>query len=115
MVVMNKDQRPGDYSETEVFPRPSHADYTYLSKYGIKASSGGGRSSARETIGRVAAGAIAEKFLKLANGVEIVAFVSAVGPVAMDRDPQSEKFQALLNTISREQVDAAGPIRCPVP
>lgn len=112
---MNKDQRPGDYSETEVFPRPSHADYTYLSKYGIKASSGGGRSSARETIGRVAAGAIAEKFLKLANGVEIVAFVSAVGPVAMDRDPQSEKFQALLNAISREQVDAAGPIRCPVP
>lgn len=113
MLVMNKDQRPHDYSETDVYPRPSHADYTYLSKYGIKASSGGGRSSARETIGRVAAGAVAEKVLKLANGVEIVAFVSAVGPISIDRDPRSEKFQNLLATITREQVDNAGPIRCP--
>lgn len=115
MLVMNKDQRPHDYSETDVYPRPSHADYTYLSKYGIKASSGGGRSSARETIGRVAAGAIAEKVLKLANGVEIVAFVSAVGPISIDRDPRSESFQNLLANITREQVDNAGPIRCPDP
>ncbi|KAA8902501.1 hypothetical protein TRICI_005862 [Trichomonascus ciferrii] len=113
MLVMNKDQRPHDYSETDLYPRPSHADYTYLTKYGIKASSGGGRSSARETIGRVAAGAIAEKFLRLANGVEIVAFVSAVGPIAMDRDPRSPKFQDVLQNITREKVDAAGPIRCP--
>ena len=49
--VQNKDQRPHDYSETDLYPRPSHADYTYLLKYGVKASSGGGRSSARETIG----------------------------------------------------------------
>ena len=50
-LVKNEDQRPHDYSETDLYPRPSHADYTYLEKYDIKASSGGGRSSARETIG----------------------------------------------------------------
>lgn len=52
LLVRNEDQRPKDYSETDLYPRPSHADYTYLEKYGIKASSGGGRSSARETIGK---------------------------------------------------------------
>ena len=51
MLVQNLDQRPHDYSEMDLYPRPSHADWTYLQKYGIKASSGGGRSSARETIG----------------------------------------------------------------
>lgn len=51
LLVRNKDQRPHDYSETDFYPRPSHADWTYLVKYDIKASSGGGRSSARETIG----------------------------------------------------------------
>jgi len=51
MMVPNEDQRPHDYSEMDLYPRPSHADFTYLLKYGIKASSGGGRSSARETIG----------------------------------------------------------------
>lgn len=51
LLVKNEDQRPHDYTETDLYPRPSHADYTYLTKYGIKASSGGGRSSARETIG----------------------------------------------------------------
>ena len=51
LMVLNKDQRPHDYSETDLYPRPSHADWTYLEKYGVKASSGGGRSSARETIG----------------------------------------------------------------
>jgi chorismate synthase len=77
--VANRDQRPGDYAAMQAVPRPSHADYTYQMKYGIRASSGGGRSSARETIGRVAAGAIAEKFLFEDYGVEIVAWVSAVG------------------------------------
>ncbi|ODV76167.1 bifunctional chorismate synthase/riboflavin reductase [NAD(P)H] ARO2 [Cyberlindnera jadinii NRRL Y-1542] len=115
MLVANEDQRPHDYSETDLYPRPSHADYTYLCKYGIKAASGGGRSSARETIGRVAAGAIAEKFLKKANNVEIVAFVSQVGSVKINRDAQDPKFIELLNTVTREQVDAAGPIRCPDP
>ena len=51
LLVRNEDQRPKDYSETDLYPRPSHADWTYLEKYGVKASSGGGRSSARETIG----------------------------------------------------------------
>lgn len=113
MVILNKDHRPKDYSETDIYPRPSHADYTYLEKYGVKASSGGGRSSARETIGRVAAGAIAEKVLKLAHGVEIVAFVSGVGPISMNRDPSNAEFVDLLSSISRQEVDAAGPIRCP--
>jgi chorismate synthase len=85
-------------------PRPSHADFTYQMKYGTRASSGGGRSSARETIGRVAAGAIAEKWLHETYGTEIVAWVSAVGDIeAPDMD---------LATISREQVDAQ-IIRCP--
>lgn len=113
MMVKNEDHRPHDYSETDKYPRPSHADYTYIKKYGLKSASGGGRSSARETIGRVAAGAIAEKILKLANGVEIVAFVSSIGEVSMNTNPQDESFQNILNTITREEVDATGPIRCP--
>ncbi|KAJ4245339.1 bifunctional chorismate synthase/riboflavin reductase [NAD(P)H] aro2 [Fusarium falciforme] len=75
-------------------PRPSHADWTYLEKYGVKASSGGGRSSARETIARVVAGAVAEKWLREVYGIEIVAFVTSVGNIklfgdtdAMSADP----------------------------
>ena len=103
LFVPNKDQRPGDYAEMSAIPRPSHADYTYQMKYGIKASSGGGRSSARETIGRVAAGAIAEKVLKLKFGVEIVAWVSSVGEI--DGLVDAEK-------ISRDVVDQT-MVRCP--
>ncbi|KAK9456439.1 chorismate synthase [Dipodascopsis uninucleata] len=113
MIVKNEDQRPHDYSEMDLYPRPSHADYTYLQKYGVKASSGGGRSSARETIGRVAAGAVAEKYLKEAHGVEIIAFVSAVGPIGIDRNPTSEEFQKLIETITRDKVDES-LVRCPV-
>ncbi|CDO94598.1 unnamed protein product [Kluyveromyces dobzhanskii CBS 2104] len=113
MLVKNEDQRPHDYSDMDNYPRPSHADFTYDCKYGIKASSGGGRSSARETIGRVAAGAIAEKFLKQLSNVEIVAFVTQIGNIKMNRNPQDPAFQQVLNTITREKVDAAGPIRCP--
>lgn len=89
MLVRNEDQRPHDYTDEtlDMFPRPSHADWTYVDKYGLKSSSGGGRSSARETIGRVAAGAVAEKYLKEAFGVEIVAFVSSVGKVHIPRFP----------------------------
>jgi chorismate synthase len=65
LFVANQDQRPVDYSDMSKIPRPSHADYAYAAKYNIKSSSGGGRSSARETIGRVGAGAVAEKWLKL--------------------------------------------------
>ncbi len=104
--VNNRDQRPGDYSEMARIPRPSHADFTYQSKYGIRASSGGGRSSARETIGRVAAGALAEKVLAKRWGVEIVAWVSAVGDIAA---PLPE-----LSTVDRALVDLAA-VRCPDP
>ncbi|KAI9502335.1 bifunctional chorismate synthase/riboflavin reductase [NAD(P)H] aro2 [Coemansia spiralis] len=108
LTVQNQDQRPHDYSETDHYPRPSHADWTYLQKYGVKASSGGGRSSARETIGRVAAGAIAEKFLREAYGIEIVAFVSSVGGVAMPRDRELET----VHRVTRGEVDQT-LVRCP--
>ncbi len=71
VLVRNKDQRSGDYSEMSVAYRPSHADATYDFKYGIRAVAGGGRSSARETIGRVAAGAVAKKLLKTVSGTEV--------------------------------------------
>ncbi|KAK6203017.1 chorismate synthase [Scheffersomyces amazonensis] len=115
MMVKNEDHRPNDYSETDLYPRPSHADWTYIQKYGTKSSSGGGRSSARETIGRVAAGAIAEKILFKSNKVEIVAFVSSIGAISMNRNPLDEDFIQTLKTITREEVDAAGPVRCPDP
>lgn len=102
--VPNKDQRPGDYREMNQIPRPSHADYTYQTKYGIRAASGGGRASARETIGRVAAGAIAEKILALAHNTQIVAWVDAVGEVGgADVDPL---------TVTRNAVDSQ-LVRCP--
>ncbi|EPE34825.1 Chorismate synthase, AroC [Glarea lozoyensis ATCC 20868] len=122
MVVRNKDQRPKDYgnSTMDMYPRPSHADWTYLEKYGVKASSGGGRSSARETIGRVAASAIAEKYLKLSHGIEIVAWTSSVGgihmfpPTATHPTPSTNPaFLSLIDTITREKVDEFVPVRCP--
>jgi chorismate synthase len=106
MMVNNKDQRPGDYGSIRKLPRPSHADYTYIEKYGIHASSGGGRSSARETIGRVAAGAIAEKFLREQYGIEIVAWVSSVG--------EHSAAEIDMESVSREQVDQ-NEVRCPDP
>jgi hypothetical protein len=78
MLVRNKDQRPQDYQEMAVAFRPSHADATYQAKYGIQARSGGGRASARETIGRVAAGAIARQLLARANGTEVIAWVRRI-------------------------------------
>jgi len=83
MIVRNKDQRSGDYDEMAAKYRPSHADATYDAKYGVRAVAGGGRSSARETIGRVAAGAIAKKILKLYSGVEIVGYVQKVQDVEL--------------------------------
>ncbi|KAH7021146.1 chorismate synthase/flavin reductase, NADPH-dependent [Microdochium trichocladiopsis] len=120
--VLNEDQRPKDYGNKtmDLYPRPSHADWTYLEKYGVKASSGGGRSSARETIGRVAAGAIAEKYLKLAYGIEIVAFTSSIGAVHMfpptpeiPSPSQNPEFLKMIETIDRETVDKFLPVRCP--
>jgi len=102
--VANRDQRPGDYAAMQAVPRPSHADYTYQMKYGIRASSGGGRSSARETIGRVAAGAIAEKFLFEVYGVEIVAWVSAVGLITSAGIEESRMTRGVVDE---------NEVRCP--
>ncbi len=104
LLVANKDQIPSDYKSMQDIPRPSHADFTYQRKYGIRASSGGGRSSARETIGRVAAGAIADKFLRDQFGIDIVAWVSAVGSVENDTVD--------VKTIARDKVDQF-TVRCP--
>ena len=89
-------------------------------KYGIRASSGGGRSSARETIGRVAAGAVAENYLRLAHGIEIVAFVSSVGSEELFPPSPSHPsasinptYLKLLETITREEVDSFIPVRSP--
>ena len=106
LLVRNQDQRPGDYGEMDLVPRPSHADYTYQVKYGVAARSGGGRASARETIGRVAAGAIAEKILLERWGVEIVAWVSSVG--ALEAPPVDGE------RLTRAMVDA-NLVRCPDP
>ena len=84
MIVRNKDQRPGDYGEKQNIFRPSHADATYHLKYGINALSGGGRASARETIGRVIGGAVADKILKNNYNIDIVAWVSSVGKINYD-------------------------------
>ncbi len=106
LLVWNKDQRPGDYGEMAAIPRPSHADFTYQAKYGVRASSGGGRSSARETIGRVAAGAIAEKWLQQSHGIEIVAWVSSVGML----DADAIDAARITRTVVDETI-----IRCPDP
>lgn len=81
MLIRNQDQRSRDYSGIKDKYRPGHADYTYDKKYGTRDYRGGGRSSARETAVRVAAGAIAKKYLHQAHGIEIRAHVSQVGPV----------------------------------
>jgi chorismate synthase len=78
MMVRNQDQRGGDYEEMRTKFRPSHADFTYQQKFGIRAWQGGGRSSARETVGRVAAGVVARKALALAGDIQIVAWVQRV-------------------------------------
>src|SRR5437667_9157620 len=78
MWVRNEDARPEAYTEMATKFRPSHADYTYQAKFGIRSWPGGGRTSARETIGRVAAGAIAKKILRKHYGVEVLAYVQQV-------------------------------------
>ena len=106
LMVKNTDQRPADYRQMRSVPRPSHADYTYQMKYGVQALSGGGRASARETIGRVAAGAIAEKFLSERYGIEIVAWVSAVSAIEA---PSPDTMSVI-----RKEVDRSA-VRCPDP
>jgi chorismate synthase len=84
LLVENVDQRPRDYSKIKDRFRPGHADYTYAQKYGIRDYRGGGRSSARETVMRVAAGAIARKYLAERLGVSIHGYLAQLGPIALD-------------------------------
>jgi chorismate synthase len=84
LLVENVDQRPRDYSKIAQSFRPGHADYTYAQKYGIRDYRGGGRSSARETVMRVAAGAIARKYLAENAGIEIYGYLSQLGPLKLD-------------------------------
>ena len=101
--IVNEDQRSGDYREVAEKYRPSHADYTYDAKYGHRDYRGGGRTSARETAARVAAGGIARKLLDLRYSVEVVAWVSNVGHLSAECD---------INSVTRDAVDQT-PIRCP--
>jgi chorismate synthase len=105
MWVKNKDARPEAYSEMAEKFRPSHADFTYQSKYGIRNWQGGGRSSARETIGRVAAGAVAKKILKERYGVEVLAYVRQVQDIVSDVSPDSVTLEQIESNI----------VRCPDP
>lgn len=100
VIVENRDQRSSDYDEIAKLWRPSHADFTYDAKFGVRDPRGGGRSSARETIGRVAAGAIAKKILK---GINIAAWVESVNLISMPFAAQ---------TPTREEIELT-PMRCP--
>ncbi|MDB6025384.1 MAG: chorismate synthase [Verrucomicrobiales bacterium] len=101
MWVKNEDQRPEAYSEMATKFRPSHADYTYQAKYGIRNWQGGGRTSARETIGRVAAGAIAKKILRERFGVEVLAYVKQVQRISCDVNPETVKVKDIEANIVR--------------
>lgn len=131
IVIENQDQRSKDYSHIQNTFRPSHADYTYEAKYGVRDYRGGGRSSARETAARVAAGAIAKLLLKK-SGVEITAFVSQVGELKSQHylqldlnktennivrcpDPAiAEKMIALIDQVRLERDTIGGVVTCVV-
>jgi len=103
LLVKNEDARPEAYEEMAKKFRPSHADFTYQAKYGIRNWQGGGRSSARETIGRVAAGAVAKKILRQQFGLEILAYVAQVQSISAKVD---------YKTVTSEQIEA-NIVRCP--
>src|SRR6266498_2292988 len=103
--VRNEDARSEAYTEMATKFRPSHADYTYFAKFGIRAWPGGGRTSARETIGRVAGGAIAKKILRVRFGVEVLAYVKQVQRVTAVVDPERVRLRDVESNI----------VRCPDP
>lgn len=105
MVVMNYTQRSKDYSEIASYYRPGHADYTFDSKYGFRDYRGGGRSSARETIARVAAGAIAAKLLKQL-GIELLTYTRSIGPVEIDYQ-RFDRKEITKNTLNMPDTVAA--------
>ena len=105
VLVRNTDAKPQDYEEVRHAYRPSHADYTYQKKYGIRAWLGGGRASARETVGRVAAGAIAQKLLRERCGIEVLSYVARVQSIEAKVDHEK---------LDRDSIEAT-PTRCPDP
>lgn len=128
MIVYNKNQRSGDYSEIAEYYRPGHADYTFDAKYGFRDYRGGGRSSARETIGRVAGGAVAAKLLK-ELGIEVTAYTKSIGdveidygrfdiskrdenPVSMPDEVSAIKAQELLDLKMKELDSVGGVVEC---
>lgn len=130
MVVFNKTQRSKDYSEIASYYRPGHADYTFDEKYGFRDYRGGGRSSGRETIARVAAGAIAAKLLR-ELGIEVYAYTKSIGdieidmekfvleermenPVCMPDKEAAERAQALLENKMNEMDSVGGVVECVV-
>jgi chorismate synthase len=104
-MVRNKDADPRAYAPFKDTYRPSHADFVYDAKYGRRDWRGGGRASARETVGRVAAGAVAKAVLAALGGVEVLAWVDRVGDITADVDP---------DTVTLEAVES-NPVRCPDP
>lgn len=105
MVVYNKTQRSGDYSEIASYYRPGHADYTFDQKYGFRDYRGGGRSSGRETIGRVAAGAIAEEILKVL-GVEVCAYSRSIAGITID-ETKAQKENIMRSPLYMPDLDAS--------
>jgi chorismate synthase len=105
LLVRNEDARPEAYTEMATKFRPSHADYTYQAKFGIRAWPGGGRTSARETVGRVAAGAIAKKLLRQRYRVEVLSYVKQVQRIVAEVDPEEVKAKDIESNI----------VRCPDP
>lgn len=103
LVTYNKDAKPADYKKLKDLYRPSHADYTYDLKYGIRDWRGSGRASARETLARVAAGAIAKKYLKEKCGVEFLSHVVQIGAIRADID---------MHKVTTKAIDAS-LVRCP--
>lgn len=126
LVIFNQDQKSRDYSEIAGYYRPGHADYTFDAKYGFRDYRGGGRSSGRETIGRVAAGAIAAKLLRQL-GIELLAYTKSIGPIeiasfdpaAVSQNPLSmpdsaaaAQAQDYLETCMKNQDSSGGIIEC---
>ena len=111
MMVKNKDARPEDYEKLKDIFRPSQADFTYEKKYGIRNWRGGGRASARETLARVAAGAIAKNFLRVKLDIEFLAFIEQVGEIKTKDKKITEKIIKLIEKVRDEGDSVGGVIR----
>lgn len=112
LLAYNKDVRSSDYDELKKVFRPSHADFTYLAKYGLRDWRGSGRASARETLGRVAAGAIAMKFLHETLGIEIVSYVEQVGPIQSSVDYENVSVEDVEKNVVRCPDESAAQEMC---